>query len=305
MKRRIRKRASSEKRPGRGKAGAMGLVIPKFDDMFHTYYITEVIRSVCRSAGEFGLDVLLHLTHKRVNSKEITCELENLSSCSGVLFADMQENEKLLDALVKKQIPCIVMNYYDRALSAGCIAIDNKGGAIKAVDHMIALGHRRVATITGDLKTQVAIERLEGYKESMKKNGLTIEKDLIIEGDFSPGSARKGIEKIFSLDSYPTAIFISSDEMAFEAVKFLQKKRIKVPQDMSIMGFDDSWFATQCPVALTTVKQPLDQMGRLAVISLEKMISSKKKSAYEKRVLQTELVIRESCVSPLRREDFY
>jgi len=300
-----KKRPLAAKRRLRWNANAIALVIPKFDDMFRTYYVTEIIRSVCRSASELGLDVLLHPIHKKMRPKLIGRNLKGLSFCRGVLFADMQGNENLLDALVKNRIPCIVMNYHDNALRAGCIAIDNKGGAVRAVDYMAALGHRRIAIITGDLNIQAANERLDGYKESLKKNALAIEEDLIIEGDFSPGSARKGMEKIFGLDSYPTAIFVSSDEMAFEAVRFLQEKKIKVPRDISIMGFDNSWFATQCPVALTTIKQPLGQMGRLAVNTLRKMMSSKGKPAYEKRVLQTELVIRESCVSPLRREDFY
>lgn len=295
----------SARRLAGGKINTIGLIIPKFEDMFHTYYVTQIIRSVCQTASESGLDVLVHLTSKTVDPRLLDTHLENISFCSGILFADIKGNEKLLNIVIEEEIPCIVMNHLDKDLKAGCIAVDNKGGAIKVIDHIVSLGHRKIATITGDLAIQAGRDRLEGYKESLKKHGIPREKDLIKEGDFSPQSAKKAVLELLKLDSYPSAIFVASDEMALEVIKTLQAKKIRVPQDISIVGFDDSWFATQGSVELTTIRQPLGMMGHLAVDNLKNIIFSKEKVIPPKTVLPTELVIRESSVAPLKQEDFY
>lgn len=295
----------SARRLAGGKINTIGFIIPRFDDMFHTYYVTQIMRSVCQRASESGLDILVHLTSKTLSKELLDMHLANISLCSGIIFADILGNEALLRDVLKEGIHCIVMNYFDKKLDAGCIAIDNKGGAIKAVDYIISLGHQKIATITGDLAIQAGRDRLEGYKESLKRHGISIDENLIKEADFSPQSAKKATLKILESDTYPTAIFVASDEMAVEAINVLQKNKIRVPQDISIAGFDDSWFATQGPINLTTVRQPLSEMGELAVNNLKELIFSKIKITPPKVILPTELVVRESCVAPLRREDFY
>ncbi|NQT06244.1 MAG: LacI family DNA-binding transcriptional regulator [Candidatus Omnitrophica bacterium] len=295
----------SARRLAGGKTNTIGIIIPRFDDMFRTYYITEVMRSVCQRASRSNLDVLVHLTSKDVTQKGARAHLENISLCSGVIFADIQGNEPLLEEVMGEDIPCVVMNYFDKNLNAGCISIDNKGGAKAAVDYIISLGHQRIATITGDLAIQAGKDRLEGYKESLNSHGIPIDDELIKKGDFSPQSAKKCIRAILKADAYPTAIFIGSDEMALEAIKALRDNKIRMPQDISIVGFDDSWFARQGGIALTTIRQPLIKMGEAAVEEIRRTAFSKEKGSPRKIMLPTELVVRESCVPPLRREDFY
>lgn len=280
-------------------------MIPRFDDMFRTYYVTEAMRGVLRAASELNMDILVHLTSKTMTSREIHIYLGNIYSCSGIIFAEILNNEKLLNAVINEKIPCIIMNSVDETLRTGCITIDNRGGAIIAVDHLVSLGHRHIATITGDLSIQAGRERLEGYKEGLKKHGIPLNDDLVKRGDFSPISARKAAYEIIRAETYPTAIFVASDEMAQEVVRALTEKKIKVPQDISVIGFDNSWFATQGILGLTTVSQPITAMGEIAVKTLKKMMDLKRTAKFPRIVLSTELIKRESCVSPLKREDFY
>lgn len=296
---------TSARRLAGGKITTVGLIIPRFDDMFYTYYVTQIMRSVCQSASELGLDVLVHLTSKDLKEQALGTHLANLSSCNGVIFADIHGNERLLSNVIKANIPCIVMNHFDKVLECGCIGIDNKGGAIKAIDHMVSLGHQRIAIITGDLNIQAGKERFEGYKEGLKKHGIRISPELIKKGNFSPQSAHEACLELLRLNIYPTAIFIASDEMAIEAVKTLRYKGINVPQVISIVGFDDSWFANQGPVGITTIRQDLNAMGKLALTSIIQNASGKSTKALLKKIMPTELIIRESCVAPLKSEDFY
>ncbi|MDB4349360.1 substrate-binding domain-containing protein [Omnitrophica bacterium] len=291
------------KRPGN--INAIGLVIPQFDDMFHTYYITEIMRGICNAASLARLDLLVHLTEKDLDHQKIGSHPADVLFCSGIIFADIQGNEKLLECAINEGIPCVVMNHYDKSINAGCIAIDNKGGAVNAVDYIISLGHQRIAVITGDLSVQAGRDRLKGYKESLRKHGMPIDEALIKEGNFSPQCARKGVSELLDSDTCPSAIFVASDEMAIEVIKTLQQRKVKVPQDVSVVGFDDSWFATQGSIGLTTVSQPLGAMAQRAVNDLRNLILSKTKINPPRAILPTELVIRESCVSPLKQEDFY
>ncbi|MFH1753903.1 MAG: LacI family DNA-binding transcriptional regulator [Candidatus Omnitrophota bacterium] len=295
----------SARRLAGGKINTIGLILPRFEDMFHTYYVTEVIRGVCDTASNSGLDVLIHLTAKDLKPQSLGTHLDNVSLCSGVIFADIQGNEDLLREVIGTQTPCVVMNHLDYKLAAACVSIDNKGGSIKAVDHIVSLGHKRIACITGDLGIQAGKERLEGYKESLKRHGIEIDKALIKRCDFSPQRARKAAVDLLGIDEHPTAIFAASDEMAVETVRALREKKLKVPQDISVIGFDDSWFATQGPIGITTVRQPLALMAEKSVAVLLDMIQSKGKASLARIVLPTELVIRETCVSPLKQEDFY
>jgi LacI family transcriptional regulator len=295
----------SARRLAGGKINTIGLIIPRFDDMFHTFYVTEVIRGACNAASEAGLDILVHLTAKDLKPQLIDSHLDNISFCSGVLFADIQGNEELLSEVLDEGTPCVVMNHFDKDLDAGCIAIDNKTGAINAVDYIISLGHKRIATITGDLGIQAGRDRLEGYKESLRNHDLPVDEALIKECDFSPQRARKLALELTDADGPLSAIFVASDEMAAEVIKVLQQRKKKVPQEISVVGFDDSWFATQGPIGITTVRQPLGIMAQRAVNNLRDLISSRTKLAPQKDILSTELVVRESCVSPLKQEDFY
>lgn len=283
----------------------IGLIIPKFEDMFHTYYVSQILSGILQAANEAGFDILIHPTSKALAPKTFSTHLANILFCSGVIFADIQGNEEMLKTVITGGIPCMVINYFDKNLAAGCIAVDNEGGARKAVDYIISLGHQRIAALTGDLGIQAGRDRLEGYRKSLKNHGLGIDAKLIKECDFSPKSARSAVLELIGLDSPPTAIFAASDEMALEALRTLEKNRFKVPQDVSLVGFDDSWFAGQGPVGLTTVRQPLHRMGELAVGEIKKIITSAKKPALPKLVLETELVKRDSCVPPLTKENFY
>jgi len=295
----------SARRLAGGRINTIGLIIPRFDDMFHTYYVTEIVRGICNTASESGLDVLVHLTAKDLIPRSLGTHLDNISFCSGVIFADIHGNEKLLKEVVGAGTPCIVMNHFDDKLGAGCVAIDNKRGSVNAVDYIISLGHKKIASITGDLGIQAGRDRLEGYKESLKNHGIRVDESLIKSCDFSPQRARKATSELLTLDEYPSAIFVASDEMAAEVVKVLHENKVKVPQDISIVGFDDSWFATQGPLGITTVRQPLGTMAERSVAALVDLIHSKTKVSMTRIVLPTKLVVRESCVSPLKQEDFY
>jgi len=231
---------------------------------------------------------LLHLTDSRTRL--------NLSGLGGVIFSDIIGNRFQLEEALNIGIPCILINNYVDDLAVNCIAVDNTGGAEAAVNYLISLGHRKVAHITGDLVTQAAAQRFEGYKKALKKNDIEFKEELVFKTDYSRGQARQAAESLLKMPEAPTAVFVASDSMALEVMAVAREMGREIPRDLSIVGFDDNPSGLYGPVALTTVRQPLIKMAEDSVKQLHLLMNSKAKDIKPKKVvLPTELVIRESC----------
>jgi LacI family transcriptional regulator len=271
-----------------GKSNVVALVIPRYEGIFYSFYALELIHGIGTLCEALKLDLLLHLTDSRLRL--------NLKGAGGIIFADIIGNRHQLQEVLEQNIPCVVINNFVADLEVNCIAIDNAGGAEAAVNYLISLGHKRIAHITGDLVTQAATQRLEGYKRALEKGGIGIDEDLIFKTDYSRGQARLAAEKLIKMPNPASAVFVASDSMALEVMTVARELGREVPRDLSIVGFDDNPSGLYGPVALTTVKQPLIKMAEESVKELNSLMNPKKKSErIKKLVLPTELVIRESC----------
>jgi LacI family transcriptional regulator len=269
-----------------GKSNVVALVIPRYEGIFYSFYALELIRGVGTLCDALKMDLLLNLTDARSSI--------NLRNVGGAIFADVIGNRVQLEEALAAGIPIVVVNCFVEDLEVSCIAIDNKKGAAEAVNYLISLGHKRIAHITGDMVTQAASERLEGYKEALKKHGLALDEKVIFKTDYSRGQARQAAEKLIKMPNPPSAVFVASDSMALEVMAVAREQGKKIPQDLSIVGFDDNPSGLYGPVALTTVRQPLIKMAQESVKELN-LLMSKKKTKVEKIILPAELVIRESC----------
>ncbi|MDD4980055.1 MAG: LacI family DNA-binding transcriptional regulator [Candidatus Omnitrophica bacterium] len=275
-----------------GKSNVVALVIPRYEGIFYSYYALELIRGIGTLCEALKLDLLLHLTDAHTPL--------NLKGVGGIIFADIIGNKKQFEDTFNSGAPCIVINNYVEGLEVDCIAIDNIGGAREAVDYLVGLGHRKIAHITGDLITQAAAWRFEGYKQALEKNKIVFRPDYVFKTDYSRGQARLAAEKLIKMDEPPTAVFIASDSMALEVMAVAAELGRKIPRDLSIVGFDDNPSGLYGPVALTTVKQPLIKMAEESVKELNLLLSRKDKPHKAKKVLlPAELVIRESCQAPV------
>ncbi|MDD5595293.1 MAG: LacI family DNA-binding transcriptional regulator [Candidatus Omnitrophica bacterium] len=273
-----------------GKSNVVALVIPRYEGMFYSFYVLELIRGIGTLCEALKLDLLLQLTDSRTPL--------NLKAAGGMIFADIIGNRAQLEEVVNNGIPCVVINNYIEDLKVNCIAVDNIGGAEAAVNYLISLGHRKIAHLSGDLITQPAALRLEGYKLALERNNIALREDYIFKTDYSRGQARQAAEKIIKMSQPPTAVFVASDSMALEVMAVVRELGKEIPKDLSIVGFDDNPSGLYGPVALTTVRQPLVKMSQESVKRLNFLMNAEKAPKVEKIVLPTELVIRESA-SPI------
>lgn len=275
----------SAQRLAAGRTNTIGLLIPRFEGIFHSYFALQVIKGIGVAAERSRFDLLLHITDGTTFPS---------GAIDGIIFMDIYGCEDLLDRAIDEGIPTVVLNHYLEDLPVNCVAIDNRMGAERVVDYVVKLGHKEIATITGDLKTQAGLDRLDGFVHAMKDRRLPIPDGYIQYGDFGLPSARKAIENLLALPHPPTAIFVASDDMALETINVALAKRVRVPEELSVVGFDDNPIAAQARIPLTTVRQALDQMGRLGFETALQIIRGKKKLP-TKLLLPTELVERQSC----------
>jgi len=267
-----------------GKLDTFGLIIPGYEGIFYSFYALEIIREVASSLGTKGIDLHLHIFWNKDNFKT--------SLIDGVVMADIIGNEKQLKRLIKENVPVVVINRKIEDLDVNCVAVNNFKGAYEATEFLVHHGHKRVAHLAGDLRVRCAQERIEGYESALKKNGVAPVKDYIKTTNFSRKEAWSKLEELFDSKMPPTAIFCCSDEVANEVLNFAEEKRMEVPKDLSVIGFDDNPHCLFGNLMLTTVRQPLKAMVHQAVGILKDNVESKKPT--RKIVLDTELIIRDT-----------
>ncbi len=273
-----------------GSNNTIGLEIPRYEGIFYSFYAMEIFRSVGIACDALKVDFLLHLTDGKTSI--------NASAIGGIVFADVINNKKHVEDMLALGIPVVLMNYMATDLKeASSVSVDNIKGAKTATEYLINLGHEKIAFISGDLMTQAAQERLSGYSVSLEKFGIAVKDDYILKGDYSRKSARVAAERILELDQRPTAIFVSSDDMASEVVTVLMENGLKTPDDISVIGFDDDPVCLYGPVSLTTMRQPLKEMAQTAVKELFLKMQDPDR-AVNRIVLSPELIIRDSVRPP-------
>jgi len=261
---------------------------------FYMPVIQGIIDTVSANDYSFQLDIkgeYLNSSTKR----EILTRLARHRMVDGLLILShwpLQVKE-VLD-LEQMNFPYVVVDGHISGINANCVEMDNFAGAVKMVEYLIGLGHRKIGFITGPSNQQSSIERIRGYQEALRKNSIGYDKNLVYTGDFHKKSGEEGIKYLLSLPSPPSAVFFANDNMAIAAMKVIKEKGLKIPDDISIAGFDDIEAASQIDPPLTTVRQPLYRMGEEAAKLLFHLLNSKEDKP-QRMLLDAELVIRESC----------
>lgn len=273
---------------------SIGFVLPFYEDMFYTFYAMEILRGVSIASAESNLDLLINFPQKQ--GDVLDAQIIDSSRVSGILFAEYYNNRPLIEKAANLGIPFVVANYYSNDFESSCIGVDNFQAGIDATEYLVKLGHKKIAIITGKMEAQPAQQRLKGFKQVLDKHSIGLPDDYIVEGDWKGASGYKAMRKILSLRDNPTAVFVCGDEMAIEAINAALEAGLKIPEDISIIGFDDVPQASTHKIPLTTMKQPLAEIGKIGVEILNKTIKENEEEVLRK-LLKAELVERSSCSS--------
>ncbi len=259
----------------------VSLIIPHYQNMFSTFYALEIIKAVSWAAVKCDVDLFIATSWKA----HPTC---------GILFADMTGNEEGVRKAKKAKLPYLILNYYEPDAKYNCIGIDNGKAAFEAVNYLIQSGHRRIAMITGKLNAQAGVHRLEGFKKAIKSAKLDLDKRYILTGDWTMGSGRKAMQKLLLLARLPSAVFVAGDEMAIGAMEAARQAGLKIPDDISFVGFDNIPQAELTGVSLTTIEQPFSDLASLGIKYLVQIIKEKPKQPVQVLLDSTKLIKRSS-----------
>jgi LacI family repressor for deo operon, udp, cdd, tsx, nupC, and nupG len=193
--------------------------------------------------------------------------------------------------------PIVVACEAVRDMTLPTVRIDNVAAARTALDHLIGLGHRRIAHVTGPIPEVLSEDRLAGYRQALAEAGIAYDPDLVVRGDFTLKSGRDAVQSLIAAKTPFTALFLSNDEMAVGAINELRLHGLSVPADVSVVGFDDIMFAETVEPALTTIHQPQREIGRRAMNMMVERLSG---GIEPDRLvlLDTELVIRGTTAPP-------
>jgi len=268
------------------------LILPRFEDISHSFYTGEITKGVNLAASRLNVDFLVHITDRSNHDTWLDPTLLDRKHVDGILFADIDNDLEIVKKAIMRGMPCLVLNNIIQE-PINYIAVNNYKAAMQVVEEFIKQGHKAIATIAGDLSTQAGQARLEGYHDALKKHNIEVDKAYVEIGGFLRTPARQAAVDLFKLKDRPTAIFVASDVMAMEVMDVAKQKKISIPSDVAICGFDDNPLRLNSLIPLATVAQPLIEMGRLGLEMLYQISHGKAKLPV-KEVLSAKLIKAES-----------
>jgi LacI family transcriptional regulator len=275
-----------------GKSRVIGLLVPSLNNG----YIGEVARGIDEELAKSAYDLMLYTTHRTSTEAPYAFKLTR-GLADGLLLVVPLLTSAYLETLREQNFPYVLVDQSDSTNHSSVVDSMNQQGAYEATQYLLKLGHRRIGFICGLMQLRSAVDRLEGHLAALRDAGIPAEPDLIQQGDFWREAGYEATERLLNLPQPPTAIFASNDLSAFGAMEAIRAHGLQIPQDISIVGFDDIPQASLVYPRLTTVRQPLDEMGRIAAQMLIEQIENPDRPI-QHITLPTTLIIRESCQSP-------
>ena len=277
-----------------GRTGLVGLLVP----LVFPAYFAAILAGATEALQDHDLRVVLSPTQHE-HDREVTL-LDRLMHglTDGALIVlpeeSSEELERLVDAGYRFVVVDPLMPLGDRIAS---VSAANTAGADQAMKHLLGLGHRRISIITGPRGWVATEERRRGYHAALAAAGVLPDPALEVESNFEIDGGRQAASVLLDLPEPPTAIFAFNDNHAIGAIRAARARGLRVPEDLSIVGFDDVEHATVVTPALTTVRQPLAEMGRTAVSLLMRLLERHSLETLHVE-LATRLVVRESTAPP-------
>lgn len=274
------------------KTDTIGLILP---DLVGEFFMS-VIHGIDEEAYKAKQYLTVSSSHSQRNIIETLMQFMSSGRVDGVILMAPKMHQDIPELLSKSKRPVVLLNSYQNHEEYVSISINNYQGAFASVEHLIGHGYKKISMIKGPNGNCEADERFSGYKDALKKYGIEVNDDLIIEGDFSIKSGYYAFMRLFSQTEKPEAVFASNDMMAIGVYEAAKTLNIKIPNDVAVVGFDDIFLTKMLSPRLTTVHVPITELSSRAVQYLLKMINGEvDRKDPHKEIISTGLVIGGSC----------
>ena len=272
-----------------GRSRVVGLLVPDLG----TGYIGEIIRGIDEALAVAEYDLMLYTTHRRKPKESAYVTSLTQGMTDGLLLVLPRDPEEYLVSLRQRHFPYVLIDHQGIGDVESAASAANWQGGYEATKYLLELGHRRIGFITGTMDLGCSRDRLDGYQAALCEGNVAIDPQLIHEGDFLQPTGFTAAQSLLALPERPTAIFASNDVMAFGVMEAVRDRGLRIPEDISIIGFDNIPQALQVSPQLTTVQQPLADMGREATRMLVALIQDPE-CPYQHVELPTSLIVRAS-----------
>ena len=283
----------------RNRANVIEVTVPRRDYFSSSEYFSELIFSVEAVVRQHDYNVIFN-PYDPAGPVDYGV-LFRQRKVDGLLIVARSMSQQQVQSLFSEQIAFVLVNSRRDDKGLSYVDVDNQKGAVMAVEYLWSLGHTKIAAMTGGTEAINSIHRLQGYRQALRRKGLPVREEWIIEGNWSEESGYEAFKKLADLADRPSAVFCANDLMAIGALRAAADSAVAVPQDMSIMGFDDIRLASFTNPRLTTIRQPIGQTGQAAATILLDLLSGRGAEP-QKIILEPTLVVRSSCAA--RPKDF-
>lgn len=260
-------------------------------------YYFEIIRGAATAAEGRGYNLILYLTVGSQRERLIQLCRSREVDCL-ILMVGTGTVSEPVEVLLAEELPFIVLNKHPQLPGASYIVSEHEAGAFQAVEHLIGLGHRRIAYLGRDDDLETSGDRYAGYRRALEAHGIAPDETLVALASSQPQGAYHAMEGLLELADRPTAVFAYSDAWAIGALRAINDSGLSVPDDLSLVGFDDLRAASLTHPPLTTVRQQLAELGRRAIEALLIQVEQGDDPSPVDQAVPVELVVRQSTARP-------
>lgn len=273
----------------RGETRTLGLILPDSANPF----FAEIGRAIEEAAFDENYSVILCNTEGDAAVEELYISVLVQKQVDGIIFVSSGEKTAAFQALLNGDIPAVLVDRDMPELEVDAVLVDNQQGGVLAARHLLDLGHRRIACISGPSHLTPSALRYIGFLETIQEAGILLEPELVLNGDFHPTSGYRATLELLKRPEPPTAIFVCNDLMAIGVLNAAEELGCRVPVDLAVVGFDDIELASFTVPPLTTLAQPKKEIGQKAIDLLVGRIHDRDLPV-QRTLLPMTLIIRKS-----------
>ncbi len=275
-----------------GRTQTIGVIVTTIADTF----AAEIVAGIEAVAGKSGFSVVLACAHADPEREIGIVRSFRENRVDGLVITASRVGTLYAPLISEMKVPLVLVNHFSPGQFAQSVMIDNVSGAREVTQHLIRLGHRRIAYLGDQFGLQSDTDRFSGYRQALTEADIPFQPKLLVHGNGKPLGAVAPMEKLLSLPEKPTAVFCYNDMSALGALHVAVKRGLGVPKDISLIGFDDLFFNPFTEPALTSLRQPMKTMGQEAAKVLLKLLAGEQTE--HPIVLKGELMIRSSTAPP-------
>ncbi len=272
----------------------LAVLMPQLKHGFADVYFGEIVSGIYDKACKLGFKILLEVARPEFVETKEYLQLFDQKFVDGILFIGSNSRHRFVEDFADGTRPMLMVNNYSKEFDLNYVVSNYRYGAWQAAQHLIKLGHRRIGFITGGQhEIQTSQDIFESFQEVLTEQNIGLDPELVVDGWLTEEGGMKATEQLLRQSPELTAIFALNDKMALGAIKKLNEHSLRVPQDIAVVGFDDIPLASFSIPSLTTVHQPLYEIGKRSCERLIELIHDKAERVQE--VMPIYLVVRESC----------